>query len=268
MTGEYDKGHRLYVTEDGDDGVERLLVFEDNDDAESYALSRCADAKRTVIKSVDLDALVVGMSHLDQEMRVGIVLRGDLTVVQSSEPPLTLPAAPPEVDLSVTAVPDGLFVDDVACCDVDDVSCFDTDDVSCFDTDNDKVLAEGELTGTNDIVDRVWALVYDAGSADAQFCSVIIDGTTTLVCFCDEATAKRYAHMQGGRLLAVQYRMSELLDALHESLQDGVAVGAIDVYLIHTVAEGATDRVPAQTGGGSEQQRAMLDRLFYLGWAE
>merc|ERR1719382_666138 len=38
--------------------------------------------------------------------------------------------------------------------------------------------------------DKVWALIQDAGTGDAQFFSISVNGTKSIVCFKEEATAR------------------------------------------------------------------------------
>ena len=256
-------GESGYVTQKGADGQELLVAFESQDDAFGYAYSRYWDSE-VIIDRFDFRSLFVDIEAANLDgFGLGIVLSGGATAVQSTEPPRTLPAPPPEVHLEVTAVPEALFASDVHG-DVDgaehDAA---NDDEPCrlglgyADQDLDDAnlaVRDGEKV--------VWVLMYDEGSADAHLYSVALNGTVTVLCFGDEDAAARHARGRDGHITVCQRSLGEIFDELHESLGTEDA-GRVDICLIKDVllADGVFE-------ADGHKQRAMLDRLYYFGWGD
>ena len=137
---------------------------EDREEAESYAQSLADEdgpyGELATVQALDVEALVV--TSRDADFRVGIVFRNDLITTspgEGAEQPLIMTSAtPPRVSVSITMIPEACFADKTS----------------------EDFLDPSE--------DPVWVLVHDEGTADAQFFSMTLNGTDSVVCFKDEAS--------------------------------------------------------------------------------
>jgi len=179
-----------------DKGV--VLAFESNYDAERYARSLAImeheeeDYEEASVQALDLEALVVS-SH-EADFRVAMVFSGDLTVTSTAELPYIMRESgveppPGAVTIAVTLVPEDMY--------------------------------EGKTSDdfVDPAVDTVWVLVHDVGMADAQYFSISVNATDSVVCFKTEAAALSCckALLAKGAVLPVprEVMLEEVLDDLH-----------------------------------------------------
>jgi hypothetical protein len=222
-----------------------VLAFEDRNEAETYALSLSQADPMDVdyagydsvasVQGLDVEALIV--TSRDAEFKVGVVFRGDLLSQDaiggssSSRPradatgwstALTggfssvhaeFPAyrTPPRVSITITMVPD-----------------------TCFEGST----AE-EFLDPND--DPLWVLIQDEGTADAQFFSMALNGTESVICFKDEESAQRCSRALRMRGNAVAHARPLQLDDLMERLEGS----DVEVSLVDEVIETLNDEVIA-----------------------
>ena len=260
-----------------DQGV--VLAFESNYDAERYARSLAImerdaeeDFEEASVQALDLEALVVS-SH-EADFRVAMVFSGDLTVTSAAELPYIMRESgveppPGAVTIAVTLVPEDMY--------------------------------EGKTSDdfVDPAVDTVWVLVHDAGTADAQYFSISVNSTDSVVCFKTEAAALTCckALLAKGAVLPVprEVMLEEVLDDLHaaegggglpwdvclvdsmtevdiDDLEDEDADGDADgeeTIESQLIVTDDTDLVVADIGAGSGSSvsktaavRDMLDRLY------
>jgi len=144
--------------------------------------------------------------------------------------------------------------------------------------------------------DPVWVLVHDAGTGDAQFFSMTVNGTVSVVCFKDESAAERCgAALRNKGATTPPAPRSLYLEDLMESLGEddtvevclvdevietvidedddsGTTDGLLNSGLPHVVATDQEDSVigsvPSDASGAQQSSaipqsvRAMLDRLY------
>ena len=239
-----------------DEGGQVVLAFESDTEARTYAESLQDDAYDGEVASVqalDVEALVV--TSREASFRVGIVFAGDLSSDESEPTRALITGTMSPIDrlsLSITIVPDEVFEDKTSADFLDPAE------------------------------DPVWVLVHDAGTADAQYFTMRLNGTSSIVCFKDSEAAERCsaalqikgaAHAKARSLL-----LEELLDSIDD---DDVEVCLVD-EVVETVSEEAESGVlsahddatllgtfplqPADAGHelavASGEVRAMLDRLY------
>ena len=210
------------------DGAHVVLAFEDREEAESYAESLAEEdgpyGEVASVQALDVEALVV--TSRDADFRVGIVFRNDLQTsgeaADDDAAPLILTSAtPPRVSVSITMIPEGVFAGKTS--------------EDFLDPDEDPV----------------WVLVHDEGTADAQFFSMVLNGTSSVVCFKDEASAQRCGSALGSKNAANwpsarAMLLEELLDAI--SPQDDVEVCLVD-EVVETIIDDAEGGEGGEGGG-------------------
>jgi len=253
--------YSMEVAAEGETPV--VLAFECPEDASAYAVSlsqteEVFEGEVASVQALDVEALVV--TSRDADIRVAIVFKGDVEaapdeLASSGGLPLLITGAfrPPPVSVTITMVPDGLFSDK---------------------TSSD-YLDPAE--------DPVWVLIHDEGTADAQFFSMTLNGTSSVVCFKDEEAAVSCSlalESKGASGRTVPSARSLLLGDLLETLGDE----EVDVCLVDEVVEtiiddetqpgvvasDETDEVLGAVGGavGSDSSaspasvRAMLNRIL------
>jgi len=95
--------------------------------------------------------------------------------------------------------------------------------------------------------DPVWVLVHDEGTGDAQFFSMTLNGTDSVVCFKDEAAAVRCG-------TALQNKGAQTAPAprplLLEDLIETLGEGDVEVCLVDEVIETIIDEDDANPDGG------------------
>jgi hypothetical protein len=246
---------------EGDPDSHVVVAFEDRSEAERYAVSLQEEAFDSVasVQALDVEALVV--TSRDADFRVGMVFKGAL---QETPPPgessaLFITSSEPKtrVSISITMVPDSLYEGK---------------------TSEDFLdLAE----------DPIWVLVHDHGTSDAQFFKMNLNGTSSVVCFKDEESAKKCGEALENKGAQQASTMCLLLEELIETLHEEIEVCLVD-EVVETlmddedpayegtpgvVASDTSDQVLGTVGGadGSPTQessampadvRAMLDRCF------
>jgi len=213
--------YSMEVTE-GSEDQHVVLAFEDRDEAEAYALSLSVadDFARDAagydglasVQGLDVEALVV--TSRDADFRVGVVFRGDLRTDAESGASVFFTGGEllgasevPRVSLSITMVPD-----------------------SCF---------EGKTTDDflDPLEDPVWVLVHDEFTGDAQFFSMSLNGTASVVCFKDEEAARRCSEAMRQKGSPVGAARSLLLEELLERLGES----EMEVCLVDEVVETVID---------------------------
>ena len=112
---------------------------------------------------LQLDVAALLITSREADFRVGVVFKGDLEADASSTPLILsgTPPAPDRLSLSITMVPDHVFAG----------------------RSSEEFLDPAE--------DPVWVLVHDEGTSDAQFFSMTLNGTASIVCFKDAEAAER-----------------------------------------------------------------------------
>lgn len=86
--------------------------------------------------------------------------------------------------------------------------------------------------------DPVWVLVHDAGTADAQYFSMTVNGTSSVVCFKDEAAAQRCGEALQSKGAIWPSPRSLFLEDLIETLgDDDVEVCLVDEVIEHELDE-------------------------------
>lgn len=187
-----------------------VLAFEDMRDAERYALSLTDEpyAAPPAAQELDFEALVV--TSRDAEFGVAVVFKGDLgeqTTLDEREVPIFASDAASALSVSITMVPENLFSDKSASDYIDPAE------------------------------DPIWVLVHDAGTADAQYFSMMLNGSDSIVCFRDEAAASRCGEaLQSTGVLRGPSTQSVLLEDLLSSLSE-----ERDVCLVDEVVEQLID---------------------------
>jgi len=203
---EIDQGH-------GEEEQHVVLAFEDATDAERYAASLADEpfASPATVQQLDFEALVV--TSRDADFHVAVVFRGDLDALPTGEagssslPILTTGGGGEALSASITMVPDELF----------------------SEKSPDDYLDPAE--------DPIWVLVHDAGTADQQYFSMVLNGSDSVVCFRDEDAAARCGQaLQTTGALRSPSTVSVLLEDLLEGLDDET-----DVCLVEEVNEHLLD---------------------------
>jgi hypothetical protein len=217
------------------------------------------------VQALDVEALVVTSREAD--IRVAIVFKGDLEAAESDSsaaaPPLLITSGDGErrrvgpLSLTITMVPS--------------------------DLSEDKTSADF----LDPSEDPVWVLVHDEGTADAQYFSMTLNGTSSVVCFKDEAAAKSCSLALENRgevsvragPTARSLLLGDLLETLDNDEVDVCLVDEVletilddDSSLPGVVASDANDLVLGAVGGGGAaggdstaspaSVRAMLNRLM------
>lgn len=211
-----------------------VLAFEDREEAEAYALSLTTADPLDVslapydslasVQGLDVEALVV--TSRDADFRVGLVFQGDLLrddAAIASAGGVSLPLitggvdAPlfsspaPRVSVSITMVPD-----------------------SCFEgRTTDDFLDPSE--------DPIWVLVHDEGTGDAELFKMQLNGSSSVICFKDEAAAVRCSQALRQKGAAAATARSVLI----EDLVDRVDDAELEICLVDEVIETVLDDVTA-----------------------
>jgi len=236
----------VYSLELAEEEQHVVVAFEDRDEAERYA--RTLDAydpfvlqlgvttTEASVQELDLEALVV--SSREAEFRVAVVFQGDLqtssSAILSSKDVPTLE----QLNVSYTLVPDDMF--------------------------------EGKTTA--DLIDvaedTVWVLVQDAGTGDAHYFSMDVNGTASVICFKDEDSAMKCCtalHKQG---IVVPTARSVYLEDILDAVEEGEP--ELEVCLVDEVLEmfdgdapePPDDRVINRAAARRSNTREMLDRIY------
>jgi len=203
-----------------------VLAFEDREDAETYAAS-LSDAEvisggyegEASVQGLDVEALVV--TSRDADFQVGLVFSGDL-VAETDGPstPFLITGADsrPRVALSITIVPD-----------------------NCFEGRT----AEDFLDPAED---PVWVLIHDEGTADAQFFSMALNGTASVVCFKDEEAAERCSNALRRKGEAAGEARAVLLEELLDRIDDSEMEVCLVDEVVETEIEASAAEADAQPG--------------------
>jgi hypothetical protein len=272
--------YSMEVDEDGDSHV--VLAFEDRDEAERYAVSLREEAYSgdASVQALDVEALVV--TSRDADFRVGIVFRGDLTTYTAASARQGLrdaasaaadddgmgagfPASPAELarSLGMSAADLSSFItsgnDGAEMADGEDAANGRAaggssgplrERVSVSITMVPETCFEGKSASDflDPSEDPVWVLVHDAGTADAQFFSMTLNGTSSVVCFKDEAAAQRCGAALQNKGATWPSPRSLLLEDLIETLgEEDVEVCLVD-EVIETVLDEADEEAGATPG--------------------
>lgn len=197
----------VYSMELADQDQHVVVAFENESDAAAYASSIAQDfepSPEASVQALDLEALVV--SSREADFRVAVIFDGDLDMKSaSSEPLITMGASiDPELNMRVsfTLVPEDMF--------------------------SEKSSADF----LDPAEDKVWALIQDAGTGDAQFFSIAVNGTQSIVCFKEEAAARQCCEelLKGGSPYPTPSHvlLEEVLDAVDELEIDEMEVCLVD----------------------------------------
>jgi len=190
-------------------GAHVVLAFECVQEARLYAetLKEEEFESDATVQALDVAALVITSREAD--FRVGVVFKGDLEADTASTPLIMsgVPPAPERLSLSITMVPDHVFAG----------------------RSSDEFLDPAE--------DPVWVLVHDEGTSDAQFFSMTLNGTASIVCFKDAEAAERCSSALIDKGTAVATTRSMLL----EELLDSIADDNVEVCLVDEVVESLFD---------------------------
>ena len=187
----------LYIHDSAQYGADLLLAFESVHDAESFALSVCADLDTSVLDTT-FTALVE--SSFGTSLKVGVIFDGDVKALQSQHQSLILPAPAPDVTYEVSSVPAEVY------------NSLLPDGASSLPLADDETGLEMPVAPDA----LVWVLMHDAGTADAQFHTIIRNGTQMVVSFRDEGIATRHAAEAGTNVSPMPMYLDDVLDALHE----------------------------------------------------
>ena len=201
---------------EGQEGRHVVLAFECSTEAKIYAEALRDEEDlyegEASVQALDVAALVITSREAD--FRVGVVFKGDLEMsandalrsVQSF-----VSSARPEaerVNLSITMVPDHVFAG----------------------------RTSAEFLDPSD--EPIWVLVHDAGTADAQYFQMSLNGTSSVVCFKDLESAERCAHaLQSKGTSGTAARSILLEDLLDQICDDETEVCLVD-EVVETMVEG------------------------------
>jgi len=192
-----------------EDGAHVVLAFECANEARLYSQTLKEEdfESEATVQPLDVAALVITSREAD--FRVGVVFKGDLEAAPSSTPLIMsgVPPAPERLSLSITMVPDHVFAGRTS----------------------EEFLDPSE--------DPVWVLVHDEGTSDAQFFSMTLNGTASIVCFKDADAAERCSSALLNKGTAVANTRSMLL----EELLDCIADDDVEVCLVDEVVESLID---------------------------
>jgi len=193
--------------DDDDDETHVVLAFEDKDDAERYALSLTDEPYEAAptVQQLDFEALVV--TSRDADFGVAIVFKGDLgklPATDAQDVPIFASDAATALSVSITMVPDDLYAGKSAADYIDPAE------------------------------DPIWVLVHDAGTADAQYFSMVLNGSDSIVCFRDEEAASRCGEaLQNTGTLRGPSAQCVLLEELLGSLSEERDVCLVDEVVDH-----------------------------------
>jgi len=206
-----------------DEGVNVVLAFEDEAEAQRYARTLHDEPydNDASVQALDVAALVITSREAD--FRVGVVFKGDLEEDKEGAKAAAsrfITGADDVVEsdkltLSITMVPESAFEGHTA----------------------DEFLDPAE--------DPIWVLVHDAGTADAQYFSMTLNGTSSIVCFKDEEAAARCSEALLSKGSAAASAQSMLLEELLDSLSDD----DVDVCLVDEVVETMVEDDGEDSGG-------------------
>ena len=256
-----------------EEGAPVVLAFECDREAKRYAQTLKEEAEgEATVQALDVAALVITSREAD--FLVGVVFKGDLEDADSDAATQKMkteyilggtgPAPPDRLSLSITIVPDNLFEG--------------RSSADFLDPENDPV----------------WVLVHDEGTADAQFFSMTLNGTQSIVCFKDAESAERCStalRSNGTAMGAAACSIKEiLLEDLLEAISEEDEEEELEVCLVDEVVEtliesndenmigqgtlvaaDADDEILGTFGGAEDagettaaprDVRAMLDRLY------
>jgi len=192
---------------DDDDDAHVVLAFEEKADAERYALTLTDEPyeEPPTVQQLDFEALVV--TSRDADFGVAIVFAGDLgnlPSVDDREIPIFASDAAAALSVSITMVPGDLFEGKSASDYIDPAE------------------------------DPIWVLVHDAGTADAQYFSMVLNGSDSIVCFRDEEAAARCGEaLQATGNVRGPETQSVLLEDLLSSLSEERDVCLVDEVVEH-----------------------------------
>jgi len=179
-----------------------VAAFENREDAERYAgtLSEMEESEPSV-QALDFEALVV--SSREADFRVALVFSGDVQNHQDLPMPLIITGNTPQQPLNVafTMVPEEMYAEKTSADFIDPAE------------------------------DQVWVLVSDAGTGDASYFSVAVNGTDSIVCFKDESAALRCCkalNMTGAMMPSPESLLLEEVLEKAEEQDDDVEVCLVD----------------------------------------
>jgi len=192
-----------------------VLAFEDVKDAERYALSLTEEPYSTppTVQELDFEALVV--TSRDASFGVAVVFKGDLgeyLSLDDLEVPIFASDTAASLSVSITMVPSHLFADKSAADYIDPAE------------------------------DPIWVLVHDAHTSDAQYFSMMLNGSDSIVCFRDEESAHRCGRaLQSTGALRGPSTQAVLLEDLLASLSEETEVCLIDEVVEQTAESNEAD---------------------------
>ena len=197
----------------------------------------------------------------DADFRVALVFKGDVKVSPSTtaENPLIVSglAAPSAVTISITMVPDGMFEGKVCRATGAILAPFRAIRRNSILTRHPPPQTADDFLDPAD--ERVWVLIHDAGTADAQYFAVALNGTRAVVCFRDESSAESCRSALDGNGQRQPSVASVMLDEVLYELDDDEDT---ELCLVDEVVERRVERlgqvvVPA----ARRRPAAQLDRL-------
>ena len=200
--------YSMEMHEGQDEGRHVVLAFEDAEEARLYAEALRDDEElydgQASVQALDVAALVITSREAD--FRVGVVFKGDLEM-SASDADVSFVSSERDsaerVNLSITMVPDHVFAG----------------------------RTSAEFLDPSE--DPIWVLVHDAGTADAQFFSMALNGTSSVVCFKDLESAERCSQALQAKGTSDTAARSILL----EDLLDEIVDEEIEVCLVDEVVE-------------------------------
>jgi len=230
-----------------------VLAFESKEDAEEYSVSLQEDAYSTPASAQQLDFEALVVTSRDANFGVAVVFEGDLRSIESTSQPIFDGSGKAStLSVSITMVPEELYAD---------------------------VQASDYIDPAED---PIWVLVQDAGTADAQYFSMVLNGSDSIVCFRDEASASRCsaALTTTGAVrspLTEEVLLEDLLSNPYEERDVCLVDEVVEMLLENEdepslVAADEDDVTLASIGGAAPEGKSsatpqrvlkMLDRLFH-----
>ena len=220
-----------------------VVAFEEHSEAQRFAAAlpvagEEAGEPHPTVQALDLEALVV--SSREASFRVAVVLRGDLqpNAAATDAPPLPPPAAPPASPVPFITVGrlDGKSAPPPESGRV-------PFSVSFTMVPEDMYADRSAADYLDPLEDTVWVLVHDAGTSDAQYFSIPLNGTKSVICFRDETAAEQCCRALAEKRAAVPVAREELLENVLDrvDLEDE----EIDVCLVDEVVDVFDEDKPA-----------------------
>jgi len=193
-----------------------VLAFECAAEARQYAETLRDEEPYDSVASVQaLDVAALVITSREADFRVGVVFKGDLATEESASLISSMRGETERLSLSITIVPDQVFAD--------------RSSAEFLDPDEDPV----------------YVLVHDEGTGDAQFFSMNLNGTSSIVCFRDADAAERCSNALQSKGTGAAATRSMLLEDLLESICDE----DVEVCLVDEVVETLIDDEDGSGGG-------------------